>query len=164
MARPDNSTLKRYLRATFPATTFSVTRGRGTGYGWTHISWTDGPTSRRVTDALALVGAAPGHMDNTDYFDGERVSPRRDLSEAFELRLAELLLGGRDRVPPREQWSKGVTRAVSGGWYNLHECIYRVAGDRQQLSDERVRAQAWLWAIQHGEPRAPSSVMVVVAA
>ena len=42
------------LRAAFPGIKFSLTGSRGTGYGWYHLSWTDGPTAREVRDAVTV--------------------------------------------------------------------------------------------------------------
>jgi len=51
--------LKRELRLVFPETRFSIRRSRGTGYGWVHVEWTDGPLGSDVqviTDAYAGAG------------------------------------------------------------------------------------------------------------
>src|ERR1043166_4317182 len=40
--------LKATLRKAFPATAFTVRLSRGTGYGYCHVGWTDGPSTRLV--------------------------------------------------------------------------------------------------------------------
>lgn len=45
--------LRKALRETFPGTKFSVRMSPGTGHGWLHVTYTDGPTTeavRAVTD------------------------------------------------------------------------------------------------------------------
>lgn len=40
--------IKRLLKTHFPTVSFSVRGVRGTGTGWFHIAWMDGPSERRV--------------------------------------------------------------------------------------------------------------------
>lgn len=40
--------IRKALRAAFPGTKFSLTNSTGTGYGYMHLTWTDGPTSAAV--------------------------------------------------------------------------------------------------------------------
>lgn len=40
--------VKAALRKAFPGVKFSVRNSTGTGYGWLHATWTDGPTVREV--------------------------------------------------------------------------------------------------------------------
>lgn len=67
--------LKKALRETFPGTTFSLVGSRGTGYGWYHLTWTDGPTTQAV-DAIVAE-----HQDGGKY--GFNVNTQRNFSAAF---------------------------------------------------------------------------------
>lgn len=155
--RPDNASLKRELSRRFPAVRFTVRSGRGTGCGWTHIGWTDGPTVRRVEQELATLNAAPGTMDQTDYFDGERVSTDRTTSYAFRLRVAALLLAPKP-LPPESEWSRGIARGNCGGYYDLWHCIWQATSNREHFERARFDAHAWLDAIRQGLSEAPRSV------
>lgn len=42
--------LRQALRAAFPETQFAVRCGRGTGYSWLSVSWTDGPLPEAVRE------------------------------------------------------------------------------------------------------------------
>ena len=91
-ARPENATIKRLLARRFPATTFRVYNGRGTGRCWSHIAWTDGPSTQLVESFLATIQAAPGTKDLTDYFAGERVIVTdRGIHDGWFVRLEEPL-------------------------------------------------------------------------
>jgi len=39
---------RKAIRAAFPGLKFSLTNSTGTGYGWLHLSWTDGPTDEAM--------------------------------------------------------------------------------------------------------------------
>lgn len=67
--------LKKVLRETFPGITFSLVGSRGTGYGWYHLSWTDGPTSAAVDAIVAQ------HQDGGKY--GFNVNTQRNFSPAL---------------------------------------------------------------------------------
>jgi hypothetical protein len=41
------------IRAAFPGLKFSLTGSTGTGYGWLHMSWTDGPTDKAMESVTA---------------------------------------------------------------------------------------------------------------
>jgi hypothetical protein len=92
---------RKAIRAAFPGLKFSLTNSSGTGYGWLHLSWTDGPTDQAMRDivdtfdamlggythinssrrysvdaetfAAAEVAANPGRWDDNDYFATRRV-------------------------------------------------------------------------------------------
>ena len=160
--RPDNATLKRELSRRFPAVRFSVRSGRGTACAWTHIAWTDGPTERRVTAELATLGAAPGSMDHTDYFNGERVSTDRHTTDAEQARIAALLVAPHP-VPPRAEWGRGVARQNGGGWYDFQQCVWSAASNRENFERARFDAHAWLAAVRAGSATAPTSVTYGVA-
>jgi hypothetical protein len=92
---------RKAIRAAFPGLKFSLTNSTGTGYGWLHLGWIDGPTddamrnivdtfdallggythinsSRRYsveaeTFAIAEVAANSGRWDDNDYFASRRV-------------------------------------------------------------------------------------------
>ena len=157
MSRPDNAVLKRGLHQRFPATRFRVSSGRGTGRSWSHVYWTDGPSTQLVDTALVQLGAAPGHMDNTDYFNGERISTTRTLSDGFKRLVADALLAPKP-VPPVEAWEYQVRGANNQGWYSLGDCIYRAASRRDYFEHERFNAHAWLEAWAHNLREAPASV------
>jgi hypothetical protein len=60
--------MKRELAIAFPAVKFSVRRSRGTGYGWVHVSWTDGPTDREVSAITrAYEGSRFDGMTDSEY-------------------------------------------------------------------------------------------------
>lgn len=158
MARPSNVAIKQSLTRRFPAVKWSVKSGRGTASSWTEIKWTDGPSDDIVTAHLATLGAAPGFMDNTDYYNGERVLLERRLSPGFELLVAGRLLRPK-QVPPPAAWSYYVQRP-NGGGYTLHECICRAAHHRERFEEERYRALAWLEAWAHGLKEAPQCVVI----
>lgn len=90
------------LKLQFPAVKFSVTGSRGTGYGWSQISWTDGPSVARVNDCVApffgsqFNGMTDGYDSTHNYFtfEGETYSAggsgfntHRHISPAFARRL-----------------------------------------------------------------------------
>jgi hypothetical protein len=145
MSRPANSQIKRHLQATFPAVKFSVRSGRGTGASWTHIGWTDGPTDGRVTEALAAFGVVAGHMDMSDYFEGERISTSRDISEANGDVVARVLLAPK-AVPARSLWSRNV-RIDGRGWVDLHQIVWCAAANRENAERSRFEAHLWLDAV-----------------
>jgi hypothetical protein len=63
--------IRKVLRATFPATKFSVTTGRGSGVSSVDVRWTDGPTAARVNEFVACFQA--GHFDGmTDMYEYDR--------------------------------------------------------------------------------------------
>lgn len=155
--RPDNMTLKRLLSQRFPATTFRVYSGRGTASGWSHVQWSDGPSTHLVESFLATLGAAPGSMDNTDYFNGERVSTDRKISDAFRDRVAAELLAPKP-VPPLEAWTYYVNRPNAGGSYDFQDCVHRATSRREYFESERFNAHAWLEAWSHGQREAPTCV------
>jgi len=157
MSRPDNRTLKHLLTRRFPATSWSVKAGRGTSCSWTHISWTDGPTDQLVTRYLSSIGSAPGTMDITDYFDGERVSTHRELSDDMQLMVATALLDPKP-VPPVAAWQHDVQRSNRGGWYNFYNCVRFAASNRENFERAQFDAHAWLEAWAHNRKDAPSAV------
>jgi hypothetical protein len=61
--------LRRVLRATFPATKFSVTTSRGAGCSSVSIRWTDGPSVTRVNELARQfeAGSFDGMTDMYDY-------------------------------------------------------------------------------------------------
>jgi len=90
------------LKIAFPATKFSVTGSRGTGYGWSRVSWTDGPSDQRVRACVApffgsyFDGMDDGYHPTHNYFTFEGVTysaggsgfnTERRLSAAFARRL-----------------------------------------------------------------------------
>ena len=60
--------LRQALRVAFPACRFSVTGSRGTGYGWSRIGWTDGPTEAAV-NAIAWRFFGSSFNGMTDGYD-----------------------------------------------------------------------------------------------
>lgn len=90
------------LKISFPATKFSVTGSRGTGYGWSRIGWTDGPSVRRVEACVApffgsqFNGMIDGYDPTHNYFTfkgvtysagGSGFNTHRHISPAFARRL-----------------------------------------------------------------------------
>jgi hypothetical protein len=94
--------IRQALKVAFPAVKFSITGSRGTGYGWTHIGWTDGPSVCRV-DANAhrffgesFNGMTDGYDATDNYFEyegtvyaagGSGFLTERRISPAFARRL-----------------------------------------------------------------------------
>lgn len=159
MARPDNVTLKRELSRRFRSTRFRVYSGRGTSRSWSHIAWTDGPSEGLVLAVLGMLGATPGSMDETDYFNGERVSLYRTSSEMARQRVARALLAPHP-VPAREAWGKDVNQQPGRGWYNFEGCVLGAAANRLDFERYRFEALCWLAAITAGTTAAPQSVTV----
>lgn len=157
MARPSNASLKQSLRRRFPATLWRVSSGRGTSSSWTHVVWTDGPSTQLVERFLASIGAKPGYMDQTDYYNGERISTNRTISDAFKMRVAGELLGSKP-VPPVAAWHYSVKRSNAGGWYDLRDCIWQAVSRRDYFDQARFDANAWLEAWAHGSKDAPTAV------
>lgn len=92
--------MKQMLRKAFPATEFSIRMSRGTAYGSVTVSWTDGPTTKRVEEITnRFVGKTfDGMTDSTGYTrntlpDGRTtgcgyVHTSRDISPSFARRLS----------------------------------------------------------------------------
>lgn len=158
MARPSNADLKKALNRRFPSTAFRVHSGRGTSACWSHVGWTDGPSESLVVSFLATLGAAPGHSDQSDYFDGERVSVTRHLSDDFRLMVARSLVGNRP-LPAMETWHKDIRQANGTDWYSFRDCVYRAAVNRTHFENERFQAVAWMNAMAHGKREAPTLVV-----
>lgn len=62
---------RKALRSAFPATKFSLTGSRGTGYGWLNLSWTDGPTNEQVAAITDEFDARLGgytHINSSRHF------------------------------------------------------------------------------------------------
>ena len=53
--REVTGTIKATLTATFPGVAFSVRRGRGTGWSWITVSWTNGPRDADVAATLTAL-------------------------------------------------------------------------------------------------------------
>lgn len=157
MSRPDNRSLKQSLSHRFPATSWRVSAGRGTASCWTHITWTDGPSVDLVHRFLSTLGAAPGTMDNTDYFEGERVNTHREISLAMAQLVAAALLAPKI-VPPVEAWHYDVKRPNGGGWYSFQNCVNLAASNREHFERAQFDAHSWLEAWAHGKKDAPSAV------
>ena len=62
------------LKVSFPGVKFSVTGSRGTGYGWSQVGWTDGPTEgavRSLCDRFfgsSFNGMTDGYDQTNNYF------------------------------------------------------------------------------------------------
>ena len=158
MSRPNNATLKRLLTKRFPATRFRVYSGRGTASSWSHADWIDGPSAHLVETFLATIGAAPGTMDNTDYFSGERVSCNRRVSDHFRRRVAAWLLSPKT-PPPESEWHPRIRGANGTGYYDLNTTVHRaISRPDLHLDHARFAAHAWYTARITGKTDAPTSV------
>jgi hypothetical protein len=82
--------MKKLLKARWPGVAWSVRESRGTGCGWFHVKWTDGPTSREVSGAVGCF--------QSSYFDGMIDGYNQTGNGAF-------LLGG--------QWVAGSARGIN---------------------------------------------------
>lgn len=67
--------LKAALKATYPGVQFAVRRGRGTGAGWLHVAWIDGPRSQAAVQDIA------------DRYTGRRFDGMTDGYESLPPRL-----------------------------------------------------------------------------
>lgn len=67
--------LRKALRTAFPGVKFSVWMSRGTGYGWLHAEWTDGPTADQVRQIT--------NRFRDSYFDGQDDSYHRIESTLY---------------------------------------------------------------------------------
>ena len=141
--------LKRVLREAFPATTFSVKLSRGTGYGYCHVSWTDGPTVG-VVDAVCAPFEGEGFDGMTDSSyskfgtlpDGRATGLRgiltgRKISAALARRCVAQIAAywGVDPVEVTEgpcgfQVEAGHRRIREDVSHDWDSSIFRVAGDR----------------------------------
>jgi hypothetical protein len=97
-------------------------------------------------------------MDITDYFEGERVSTNRTISDGMLLMVARELLGAKP-VPPMDAWQHDVQRPNMGGWYNLYNCVRSAASNRENFERAQFDAHAWLEAWAHNRKDAPSAVV-----
>lgn len=61
--------IRKALKAAFPGVKFSLRMSRGTGYGWFHLDWTDGPPASEV-DPVA-------NQFRSSYFESMDDSTRR---------------------------------------------------------------------------------------
>src|SRR3990167_1946870 len=120
--------LRQALKVAFPACVFSVRGSRGTGYGWTRIGWTDGPTDAAVrsicwryfgssfnssTDGYDSTGGHYVYEGITHHAGGSGFNTHRTISRAFAERLLARVVafwGGIERVPAI------VERAGWGNW------------------------------------------------
>lgn len=90
------------LKLAFPTVKFSITGSRGTGYGWSRIAWTDGPSDARVRGIVAdffgsqFNGSIDGYDPTHNYFTfqgvtyaagGSGFNTTRHISRAFARRL-----------------------------------------------------------------------------
>lgn len=100
------------LRQRWPAVKFSVTRHRGTAYGWASVSWTDGPAEKAVEAvAYCYQSARFDGMDDGYHSTGNvlpdgvyglsGVSCTRHYSEAFTARLIAEALTRHPELAPR---------------------------------------------------------------
>ena len=104
--RQATATVKAALVVAFPGVAFSVRRGRGTGWGWITVSWTNGPRSvEHVTDVLERT-AFPrprGILCQRSYSDAVRAQAQAAVAAAHPEMLgvdvacnARKILDGRD--------------------------------------------------------------------
>lgn len=71
---------KAALRSAYPGVKFSLVGTRGTGYGYLHLSWIDGPTEAAVKDTVSGFAARTRGISTS----------RRYSPEAIELGQAEV--------------------------------------------------------------------------
>ena len=105
------------LKSAFPATRFAVRGSRGTGYGWTNVGWTDGPTDQAVSNVVRRFfgskfnGMTDGYDPTGNNFEhngewyragGDGFHTHRAYSPAFMHRVVEAV-GTRYGAPP-ESW------------------------------------------------------------
>lgn len=74
---------RKAIRAAFPGVKFSLTNSRGTGYGWIHLSWTDGPTSREMDEFIAPFDARLGGYTHINTY--RNYSPEAEAWAAQQL-------------------------------------------------------------------------------
>lgn len=139
------------LKVAFPAVKFSITRSRGTGYGYVHVTWTDGPSGSKVS---AITNQYEGSRFDgmTDYEDsinqevhgecihyGTRgISAERHTSPAFARRLLAQVLAyyKPDDAPTlieyagwngKPAWKLSSDPVIQGDWISTH--MHRAASD-----------------------------------
>lgn len=143
--------LRAELKATFPAVKFSVRSSSYAGGASIRISWTDGPTAKRV-DAIAQKYAGStfdGMQDLKEskpavMLGGELVRSladyvftERQLSDAgWALVAAEVGKALNVKVPTRD--TAGHVYPVIGGRDSFNEYVYRAARDRTYLRQFHV--------------------------
>lgn len=65
---------RKAIRAAFPGVKFSLSGSRGTGYGWLHLKWTDGPTDRQMRETVEPFNARLGnhhHINSSRSYSAE---------------------------------------------------------------------------------------------
>lgn len=65
---------RKAIHAAFPGLKFSLTNSTGTGYGWLHLSWTDGPTDRAMRTVVDTFDARLGgytHINSSRRYSTE---------------------------------------------------------------------------------------------
>ena len=88
--------LRQALKAAFPATKFSVRLDRGTAYGCASVSWTDGPTVKRVQEIV-------------DRFEGEGFDGMTDSSIHYRVKLPD----GRESGLRMVNTSRAISQALA---------------------------------------------------
>lgn len=136
------SMLKQALRKAFPRVRFSVRLSRGTGYGYCHVRWTDGPSTRVVEQVTERFRGSQfdGMTDSEEYIrqalpDGRLTSLRgvlcqRDISPAFWAKVAGLVAAkhGIAPVPPR---GSSVRVPERGEWFDT--LVHHAITDRREV-------------------------------
>ena len=97
-----HAAIRAALKIAFPAVKFSVTGSRGTGYGWSRVNWTDGPSDHLVRACVApffgsyFDGMDDGYHPTNNYFilggvpysaGGDGFNTNRRISREFARRL-----------------------------------------------------------------------------
>lgn len=161
------------LKVAFPACKFSIRGGRGTGYGWSRIRWTDGPTSGAVESVVhrffgsEFNGMIDGYDPTHNYFTFEGMTYSaggsgfhcdREISPAEEHRIAALLMEPCE-IPERQTWQIGVARGNGGGYLDFQRCVWAATSNRENFDRARFEAHQWLAAIRANRRDAPRSVV-----
>jgi conjugative element/phage-associated large polyvalent protein len=134
------------LKKTFPATKFSVNSKRYAGGSSIRVSWTDGPTKKRVEDVIGHFHGASfdGMIDLKSYHDSEHDGEKvhfgndylfcdRELSPGFVTRVAEEVERRIGRPVPRTMAEASATRATwleNGGCRWMDSVIRNFAENR----------------------------------
>lgn len=149
--------LRAELKREFPGTKFSIRRSRGTGYGYVHVGWTDGPTDAEVsaitrgyegegfdgmTDcrySIEHVGADAKGSPVRIHHGTRGILTSRKLSAALVNTLIARVVsywGGVENPPVAVEGSWGYTLRPEVGHLNIradvaldwHAAIHRAAG------------------------------------
>ena len=93
--RETAAAMRKTLRAQYPGVRFSVRMSTGTGHGWLHVSWTDGPTDSAVRLFCSRFQSSQFDGQDDAYHQVNAATPYTCCG----------VLTHRDYSPAAEQWA-----------------------------------------------------------